>query len=211
LASPSPVSRGRHRRFLKNYLLDKSLQLRYVSVVTVLSAAVSGILGYCVWYQANFASRRIRDSLGGPDMEWLGAELKQQILQALRSSDKDLVYVMVAVGLGLICVLSLYLIVMTHQVAGPLYKIGLYFDALRDGALPKVRELRKGDQLQDVYARFKDMTDALRRRTEEDVAAYANFVRACEAASVSSQAALGPRLDELRALIKEREEALRAG
>lgn len=211
MANQALGSSGKHRRFLKNYLLDKGLQLRYVTVVTLVSALVCGILGYFVWDQANFASRQIRDSLSGPEMEWLGRELKQQIEQALRSSDKDLVLFMVAVGLGLIAVLSLYLIVMTHQVAGPLYKMGRYFDSLQAGLLPQVRDLRKGDQLQDIFAKFKDMTDTLRTRTEEELALYANFLLACDASGVAPEGELGRSLDGLRTLVKEREKALRSG
>jgi hypothetical protein len=40
---PSPVPRSRHQRKLSNYLLDKNLQLRYILLVTLLSAMISRV------------------------------------------------------------------------------------------------------------------------------------------------------------------------
>ena len=45
---PSPVPRSRRQRKLSNYLLDKKLQLRYVVLVTLLSAVIAGSLGYLI-------------------------------------------------------------------------------------------------------------------------------------------------------------------
>ena len=47
---PSPVPRSKHQRKLSNYLLDKNLQLRYILLVTLLSAVISGALGYIVTF-----------------------------------------------------------------------------------------------------------------------------------------------------------------
>ena len=53
---PSPATRTRHKRKLSNYLLDKSLQLRYILLVTLLSAAIASALGYMIYDQRRAAS-----------------------------------------------------------------------------------------------------------------------------------------------------------
>jgi hypothetical protein len=126
----------------------------------------------------------------------------------LQRDDQGLVLMMVLAGFGLIAVLSLYLIIMTHKVAGPLYKMGLYFDKIRDGRLPEIHDLRRGDQLRDVFSHFQDMVVAVRKRAKRDVETYEGFLGACETAGVSSAGELGHRLDELRALKKSRESAI---
>ena len=67
-------------------------------------------------------------------------------------------------------VLAAYGIVLTHKVAGPLFKVTNHLDKIRDGKLGVVYNLRKGDQLVDFFEHFKSAHDALRRRTEEDIA-----------------------------------------
>ena len=58
-ADSGPVPAGRpYQRRLSNYLLNKRLQLRYVGFVTILSAILSGTLGYLIWQQENQASSR---------------------------------------------------------------------------------------------------------------------------------------------------------
>jgi len=202
-ASAPPV---RYKRALRNYLIDKSLQLRYVVSVTTLSAIITGVLGYFVWDQSTYASRKIIASLQAPDMDWLDLELKADIVRTLNRSDNTLLYVMMAVGIGLCALLTLYLIVMTHRVAGPLYKVGMYFDRIREGENPKVYDLRAGDQLQDFFAKFKAMSDAMRARTQADIAAYDGFLGAC--ATLPASGELGHVLDELRALARERQASL---
>ena len=130
---------SKHRRHLRNYLIDKSLQLRYVVVVTVISAVIAGGLGYLVNHQASFASDMIIRSMNNSG--FLPPEAVSEVTTSLHAQDRTLLLSMLIMGVGLIVVLSGYLILMTHKVAGPLYKIGLYFDQISGGKLPKVWEL----------------------------------------------------------------------
>jgi hypothetical protein len=199
----------RYKRHMRNYMLNKSLQLRYILVVSLLSTAIVGVLGYLVYEQSSFASRKIVETINGKDMSWLDAGMKAEIQQSLHSADQYLLLVMAAVGIGLIAVLSTYLVVMTHKVAGPLYKILRYLDQIRDGRLPQVVDLRKGDQLQDFFAKFKAMNDAARQRTKADMEQLAAFVAACNAAGVAPDSELGLRLNELKTLVSDKEASLR--
>jgi len=196
---PSPAHNARRKRKLSNYLLDKNLQLRYVLLVTILSAVISGALGYMIYDQRRLASESIeRDLQALTQADASRQEFEQHVAGVLKSDDEALVYKMVAVGIGLVLILSAYLVIMTHKVAGPLYKVSLYFDQMAEGRLGPVTPLRRGDMLQDFFGDFKTMHDSLRARAQADVATMEHAVAALRATPV--EAARGTLDDALAAL-----------
>ena len=159
-----------YKRKLSNFMLDKKLQLRYVLLVTILSGVISGALGYLIYQQSRTASESVEadlQTLTQSDPSW--GELQQQEVMRLESGDRALVYGMVGVGIGLVVILSAYLVIMTHKVAGPLFKVSMYFDRMAEGRLGNVTALRRGDMLQDFYGNFKEMHEAVRTRAQSDV------------------------------------------
>ncbi|MBT8493464.1 MAG: hypothetical protein KJO07_10440 [Deltaproteobacteria bacterium] len=198
----------KHRRKLSNFLLNKELQLRYVAVVTALSAIISGSLGFLIWRQGAKASDSIRRILDLNEVTRNSPELKAEILETLASSDSNLVVVMSLFGIGLVVVLSLYLIVLTHKIAGPLYKVTLYFDKMARGRIDQVYKLREGDMLQDFYLEFQAAHEAIRARHKETREALGQFLAACDSAGVSSDGAAKEPLEKLQTFTAEREEAL---
>ncbi len=198
----------KHRRKLSNFLLNKELQLRYVAVVTALSALISGSLGFLIWRQGAKASDSIRRILDLNELTRNSPELKREILEQLASTDSSLVVVMSLFGVGLVVVLSLYLIVLTHKIAGPLYKVTLYFDKMARGRLDEVYKLRDGDMLQDFYAEFRAAHEAVRGRHLETNKAVGAFLDACEEAGIGDEGELGSALESLRAYKQARDEAL---
>ncbi len=169
-ATPAAAGpRPKYKRKLSNYLLDKKLQLRYVLVVTLLSGLIAGSLGYMIYQQQAKSTQSIEDDLtelaGGDDRD------VRSITGDYESQDRMLVYKMVAAGIGLVIILSLYLVIMTHKVAGPLFKVSMYFDRMAEGRLGNVTPLRRGDMLQDFYTNFKDTHEAVRAGAIRDVSA----------------------------------------
>lgn len=201
------TSAVRYKRHIRNYLIDKRLQLRYVAVVAVISALLALGLGYLLNRQETYASETIIESMSGMD-DFLGPEVKSEIVASLRSQDQSQMAIMLVVGLGLLVVLSGYLVIMTHKVAGPLYKVSYYFDRMREGKLPRVTALRRGDQLRDFFQKFHDMDDALRRRAEAEIALYERFLAEVDKAGVPAAGELGHKLDELRALVRDKKASL---
>jgi hypothetical protein len=198
---------GKHRRQMRNFLLDKKLQLRYVAFVTLLSALLSSSLGYLIWRQEADASRTIVATFDSSELADDDG-LKDAIVERLTSHEKNLVLTMVGAGAGLVVVLFLYLVVMTHKVAGPLFKVANYFDRMSEGKLGEVYSLRKGDMLQDFYQDFREMYDAVRGRHLEDNEIVGKFLAACDAAGVSNEGEVGEQLEKLRAHHAGRTEAL---
>lgn len=200
-APPPPAPRQKHKRHLTNYLLDKKLQLRYVFLVTALSAVISGVLGYMIYQQMHLASQDVAANLQGLDDG--DDDFQKQITDDMERRDQRLIYEMAAVGVGLVVILSLYLVIMTHKVAGPLYKVSHYFDKMAAGQLGNVTPLRRGDMLNDFYDGFKVMHEAVRKRQKQDVASMQALIDACAAAGVDHKS-----IDQLAKHVADRNKAL---
>jgi methyl-accepting chemotaxis protein len=161
----------KYKRKMSNYLLDKKLQLRYVLVVTILSAIIAGTLGFMIYDQRRLASESIESDLAAlTQSDANNQSFQENVASDLESEDKALVYKMIGAGLGLIVILSLYLVIMTHKVAGPLFKVSIYFERMAEGRLGNVTPLRRGDMLVDFFDNFKTMHEAVRAREISDVA-----------------------------------------
>lgn len=159
-----------YTRKLSNFLLDRKLQLRYVVVVTVLSACIAGSLGYLIYHQRHSASESIgRDLAALTSNDSSLADLRDQNARDLAADDRLLVYKMVGGGVALMLILTGYLVFMTHKVAGPLFKTATYFDRMAKGKLGDVSALRSGDMLQDFFGNFREMHDGVRKRFQADV------------------------------------------
>jgi hypothetical protein len=169
--APKPAGKPPvYKRKLSNYLLDKKLQLRYILLVTILSGLIAGSLGYLIYQQSRVASESLETTIAAlteGDPSW--ADLQQQEVSHLEASDRALIYTMGGFGVGLVAILSAYLVIMTHKVAGPLYKVTLYFDRMADGRIGNVTALRKGDMLQDFFGNFREMHESVRTRLQGDL------------------------------------------
>lgn len=197
-----------YKRKLSNYLLDKKLQLRYVLLVTILSGVISGSLGYLIYQQRHAASSAIEGDLAAltaDDKTY--KELREVVAADYRAQDRALMYKMIGVGVGLVVILSLYLLIMTHKVAGPLYKVSLYFDKMAEGKLGRVTALRQGDMLQDFYGNFREMHDAVRTRAQGDVITLESAATALRA-KAGGDAKLAEALDNLDKHITQRKKNL---
>ena len=184
-----------YKRSVRNYLLNSSYQLRFTGVIVVISAILTGGLGYFVMSKAHEASRVVSVRAMDPT-----DPLAQDLAQQFAHNDRILMIVLIAFGFILSVVLAAYGIVLTHKVAGPLFKITNHLDKIRDGKLGVVYNLRKGDQLVDFFEHFKGAHDALRHRTEEDIALIDKAI-----AAVGN----GPVVDELKAARQRKEESLK--
>lgn len=205
--------RPKYHRRLSNYLLDKQLQLRYVIVVTLVSIVIAGTLGYLIYQQEHAASgdliAGLDDLKNDPKVQALGPEIYSvDTASDISHRDHMLVFKMVGVGLGLTLILSGYLVIMTHKVAGPLYKVGLYMEKMADGNLKETTALRRGDMLQDFYGSFREMHQALRGRVKADAEAMAAFASACQGAPGELGAAASDELEELAKHADQRKKSL---
>jgi hypothetical protein len=115
-----------------------------------------------------------------------------------------ILWAMVATGIALVIGLALYGIKMTHRVAGPLFKVGLYLSKMRDGRFDKVYNLRKGDQLVDFYDQFKAAHGGIVAMQQGDIAQIAQVIAAADAAGLGQH----PAVAELRELSARKEKSI---
>ncbi|MBW2524437.1 MAG: HAMP domain-containing protein [Deltaproteobacteria bacterium] len=217
---PGPT---KHKRYLKNYLLDRGYQLKYAGYLAGVAAVLSIGLGVLLWQTSQSLVAESREavkqgeqmiSLGrkvaqesrkvtavvqmtmektyGDDPELMElfkkdsakqeAPLKQQ-LEALEDQAAQLEQRSArlagqqrAMLITLIVVLSLLVlgvgcagIVVTHKVAGPIFKMTKQLEALGEGHWEVPRPLRKGDELVSFFGSFREMVIKLRDRREKEI------------------------------------------
>ncbi|MGE0550093.1 MAG: hypothetical protein AB7O24_29460 [Kofleriaceae bacterium] len=122
----------------------------------------------------------------------------------LEHGRKVILWVLIFTGLGLVLGLAAYGIKMTHRVAGPLFKVQLYFAKMRDGRFDKVWNLRKGDQLIEFYEHFKTAHAGVVEMQQQDIAQAKAVIAAAEAAGAGEH----PAVAELRELVARKEKSL---
>lgn len=196
-ATPASADARPFKRSVKNYLLDRELQLRYTLVMVAISGALTTGLGWMVYHFIREASEVVSlRALDPTDTE--AVHMQQQFAH----NDRLLLAGLVGFGLLMCILLAGYGIVLTHKVAGPLFKISTYMNRIRDGKLGRITPLRAGDQLTDFFDTFARMHESLSQRTREEIATLELAVTEVE------QAGLREAAERLRALKRQKEESI---
>src|SRR6267142_7180067 len=124
-SAPRPV----YKRKVRNYLLDVGLQLRYTATIVVVAIFLTAFLGFKMYQATRDVSKVILwTSLVDPSS---ADELQRQFA----NSDRVVLWGIVGFGVVLILSISAVSILVTHKVAGPLYKIASFFGRVRDNRL----------------------------------------------------------------------------
>jgi hypothetical protein len=130
-------------------------------------------------------------------------------IESLHAGRTRILLVLIAVGLLLCVGLAVYGIKMTHKVAGPLHKVTLYFNKMRDGKLDTVYSLRKGDQLVDFYEHFKLAHGGVQGMQRDDIARLRATIDAADVAELAARSPeIAAALDDLRAMLARKEASL---
>jgi len=190
---------------MRNYLLDVGLQIRYTMTIVIVAVLLTAGLGYKM-YQATRDISKVIELSGMADPA-VADELQAQFA----ASDRWVLWGIVGFGVIMVISIGAVGILITHKVAGPLFKISGFFARIRDnrfGALP--RGLRRGDELQEFYGSFVDMHQALRQRTEEEARLLGEAITALETGPAGGPGAQ-KAVEELRQLRRRKEESLEAG
>jgi len=194
------ASAQKYRRRMRNYLLDVGLQLRYTMTIVIVAVFLTAGLGYKM-YQATRDISKVIELSGMADPS-VADELQTQFA----ASDRWVLWGIVGFGIVLVISIGAVGILITHKVAGPLFKISSFFARIRDNRIgPLPAGLRKGDELQEFYASFLDMHQALRLRTEEEARLLADAIGALE---TGGGAGVQKALEELRQLRRRKDESL---
>ncbi len=246
-ASETPTSTAaprRQQRRIRNYLLDRSFQLKYAAILSGIALALSVGLGVLVWRTSSqvitqgqatvergkevlVQSRRVNEVVAmniakeyaddpvlaktfaesaANDERKLQAEQErlERDANSLAEHQRTLLFSLV-LALGVLVVsIGLAGIVVTHKIAGPVYKMKRLLREVGDGRLVMRERLRKGDELQHFFEAFEGMVGDLRARRSAEISRIDAIVEklsvsADERASASERDAI----EELKALRRE--------
>lgn len=156
-----PLRPGHTRR---TYLLDREFQLKYILLLAGIGAGGVGIFG--VLAQRLYVSSVSSGVDARTSLLWLTA--------------------LGALGLG--AVLGLLGLLFTHRVAGPVHVMSLYVAALAAGRYPRLRPLRKKDELKRFFDRFSEAVDRIRQREADEAHALEVALAALTPLATTSEA-----------------------
>jgi methyl-accepting chemotaxis protein len=91
--------------------------------------------------------------------------------RALELQSKRFTQILIAALVGLVILLWLGAIVLTHRIAGPVFKMRKQLRAVSKGDWSRPSPLRKRDELRSFFAAFEGLIDALRRQRREHLKA----------------------------------------
>ena len=203
MSSEAAPAKAPHKRHLKNYLINRRYQLQQTLVMVIVSAILMGLLGYYVIGQRKTTTRNLI-SFAAP----MGDDVVAQVKKETEKEDQIFQLWLLGGVVGVLGFLTVFGIVMTHKVAGPIYKMTLYFHKMRDGDWGKVYNLRKGDQLVEFFGEFKDMHDALRAKQAAEAQRIGELLEALDKAGVAGNKEVSEPLAALRQLKEQKEKSL---
>lgn len=152
LAAPVQPSGKPRRRFL----IDRGFQLKYAVLMAFAGLAVAVVFG--LWLHQAHAQAI---SLLAPDGETRAL---------IERSDALLLAAFAGIALLLAAALGLLGVVITHRVAGPVFVMGHYLSVLAQGRFPRMRTLRRSDELRTFFRVFIEAVEAMKRREAQHVA-----------------------------------------
>jgi nitrogen fixation/metabolism regulation signal transduction histidine kinase len=109
---------------------------------------------------------------------------------------KNLQFLLVGAGVSLVALLALMGIIITHRIVGPVHKMKRLLRRVSTGRLVIEERLRKGDELEDLFDTFLQMTYSLRAMQAARLATLDGTLRRAEA----SEATPADVVDGMRAL-----------
>ena len=186
---------NKKQRKLRNYLLDRRFQLKYTSMVVLVTVMVAGGLGYVAYGFSQGQTEALTARIAAqPDLDTETAEDLERFAQ---QEDRKVRNAIIIGVLLLTLALGVTGILVTHRVVGPAYRMRRLFEGIREGKLQITTGIRKGDELQELYRSFADMVESLRDERSEEIAQLEETLAKMEAAGVKSDF-----ITELRAVLE---------
>jgi hypothetical protein len=177
----------------RRYLVDRGFQLKYALLMAAAGLVVAAVFG--VWlHQAHVQAT----ALLSPDAETRAL---------VERSDRLLLGAFGVIALLLAAALGLLGVVITHRVAGPVFVLGHYLGVLAEGRYPRMRTLRRSDELKGFFRAFLDAVEAMKVREARHTAVLEDALRRMRAAA-ADHPDLTPAIEALALAALERRAAL---
>ena len=177
----------------RQYLVDRGFQLKYALLMAAAGLVVAAVFGLWI-HQAHMQAT----ALLAPDPETRAL---------VERSDRLLLGAFVAIAALLAAALGLIGVVITHRVAGPVFVMGHYLRVLAEGRFPRMRTLRRSDELKTFFKTFLEAVDAMKLREARHTAVLEDAIRRMREAAPDAPE-LVPAIEALEKAARERRAAL---
>lgn len=177
----------------RQYLVDRGFQLKYALLMAGAGLVVAVVFG--LWlHQVHVQATSL-----------LPQDAETRALVA--RSDRLLLGLFAAIAVLLAGALGLLGVVITHRVAGPVFVMSHYLRVLAQGRFPRMRTLRRSDELKIFFGAFIEAVDTLRVREARHAAVLEDAIQRMSAAAAHAPE-LGPAIDALTEAAQQRRAAL---
>jgi nitrogen fixation/metabolism regulation signal transduction histidine kinase len=176
------------KRRLRNYLLVPSFQLKYTAMVVGVTVIVASVLGVLAYQYSTGQTQMLTlnriEAKGSAIDEGFIRDIERYSEEADRRVAVRIVsgVILLAIALGITGIL------VTHRLVGPAYRLKLCIRQVRDGHYSlAVGDLRKGDELQDVFEAFKEMVASIRTAQQRDTVELEQAIEQARQAGIPSE------------------------
>ena len=167
------------------FLINKPFQFRFAIYVCSWLFALSFVYPLIIYSLFDFFVRYAAADPNGPP------------IQALMGTRHEIMILLVLLQVTFLFISFLISIFMSHRIAGPLHKLGQFFEQAKNGDLNAKLTFRERDHFKEIAIQFNEMTQAI--RTREDTVIQ-DIERALPGATPDGRAALEHALAHLRPL-----------
>ncbi len=171
---------ARYKRKMTNMLVDSRFQLKYTLFLVLVSLAVFSVLGWLYYSERQTTTElmEIDANVGklleqggaapGIDAEYAKA-FDADIEEDTASRDTRTSVAMLAAVAGLVLILMMAGIWLTHKVAGPLYALSRFMEAAQEGRWKDIRAFRKGDEFLYLAEQFQKLAGRIQERHKQEL------------------------------------------
>lgn len=152
----------------RTYLIDREFQLKYIAMLSTMGAGSVALFGVLAWWAHTSAVETGSSSEGFAGM--------------------TILWLTVLGVVGTASALGLFGLLFTHRVAGPVHVMNLYVEALAAGHYPRLRPLRRYDELKRFFDRFSHAVERIRAREAEEAHALATALSAFQPLATTDEA-----------------------
>jgi hypothetical protein len=174
---------SRRQNTRKNYLIDRSFQLKVAGWIALDVFAVTFLCGVVM-------------------LTVLEPQVRARVLNPAAAGLAGSMYTLLgfAAGFGLLAAgaFAAWSVLITHRLVGPIGVVARGLAQVGRGEFPRYRPLRKKDEFREFYAAYWRMVHALRSRKQADLAAYAEIIAT---ATRGAEAAHGPARDAIASIL----------
>ncbi|OGR04582.1 MAG: hypothetical protein A2284_06125 [Deltaproteobacteria bacterium RIFOXYA12_FULL_61_11] len=182
--------RNRPKFWQRKYIINQGFQVKYIAYVVLASTLISSILSFYI-YKTSLANSELLEIMS----------IQNDLLEGVKHEDfKVLVSLLSFIVLQALCLL-VFAVLLTHRIAGPLFRVELFLKAVVMGEAMHVRSFRKGDEFKYLAELMNSVSDFLHNTSTSELAKLTQM-----RTMLTGQEGHQPSADQLqstRALIEE--------